>query len=262
MIFVLLFSGCGFSEKEEAKTPIKIAVIDTGFSSKAIPAENVLPGKNYLDESLSTEDTYGHGTAIASVILQNCPDAMLVPLISNAFDGKKIVQVDNDIFAQMILDAVDIYECDIINISAGLILDKDSVRDAILYAEEKGVLVVASVGNDFESFGSFRYYPAGYESVFSVGSMNPDETEISAFSQRGEWVDIFVSGEDVTIKTLSGNTRKSDGTSYSAAKITAFAAKILEESKTKPTAKELRQKVFEKASSLPDGTKYIPEDYL
>ena len=51
--------------------------------------------------------------------------------------------------------------------------------------------------------------------------------EISEFSQRGDWVDLYVPGEDIPIKTLSGNTRISSGTSFSTAKVSAQAARLL-----------------------------------
>lgn len=226
-MLAVFLAACSSENTNIEPEEVRVAVIDTGFSPKAIPAENIIPGHNYLYPELSTEDTYGHGTAIASIILQHAPESLLVPLISNAFEDNKIRQVDNDIFAQMICDAVDIYDCDIINISSGLILDKESVRNACAYAEEKGVLVVASVGNDYDVNGGVMYYPAGYESVLAVGALNADGTEISFFSQRGEWVDVYTTGENVTIGTLSGNTRTSSGSSYSAAKVTAFAANIL-----------------------------------
>ena len=122
----VLFGQPGESDRE----PVVIAIIDTGISTNAIPSENILEGKNYLDPSLSTEDTYGHGTAVASVILKHLPEAQFVPLVSNAYDNGKIKQVDNDTFAQMI-------------------------RDAVEYAEQKNVLVVASAGNDYATDGKF-----------------------------------------------------------------------------------------------------------
>lgn len=260
-IILLMFAGCSQSpatQSTEQIRPVTIAVIDTGFSSAAIPQQNIAQGKNYLDETLGTEDTYGHGTAIASVILEGCPQAVLVPLVSNAFDNGKIVQVDNDVLAQMIVDAVDVYHCNIINISAGIILDKDSIRDAVQYAEDNNVLIVASVGNDYDDYGASKYYPAAYDTVFAVGSVNKKGTEISKFSQRGEWVDIYTCGEDVTISTLSGNTRTSEGTSYSAAKITAIAAQIVAESENKLSPLQLRQQITDSAQTFPDGTKIIP----
>lgn len=215
------------TEQIEKQTAVKIAVIDTGFSPKAIPAENIIEGRNYLYPELSTEDTYGHGTAVASIILQYAPDVMLVPLVSSAYEKGKIKQVDNDTLAQMILDAVDVYDCDIINISAGILLDKDAIRDACAHAEEEGVLIVAAAGNDYQVNSDVKYYPAAYDTVLAVGALNKDGTEIADFSQRGEWVDIYAIGEEVTISTLSGNTRTGNGSSYSAAKVTAIAANIM-----------------------------------
>jgi len=259
-ILSLLCSACGTSPLTESdvKVPVTIAVIDTGFSSATIPLENIIEGRNYLDEALSTEDTYGHGTAIASVILEDCPDALLVPLVSNAYDDGKIIQVENDVLAQMIVDAVDVYHCDIINISAGLILDRDSVREAVQYAEEQNVLIVASAGNDYAEYGASKYYPAAYDTVLAVGSVNQEETDVSEFSQRGDWVDIYTCGENVMIHTLSGNTRTSDGTSYSAAKITAYAATILQQREDVLSAEEIRRMIDEHAKTLADGIKYIP----
>ena len=226
----------------EEQAPIKIAVIDTGFSTKAIPEEKTAEGKNYLYPDRSTEDTYGHGTAVASIILEHTSNVLLVPLVSNVYEDGKISQVDNAVLAQMIEDAVDVYECNIINISAGLVLDKEAVRNAVAYAEEHGALIIASSGNDYDSNGEVKYYPAAYDTVLAVGSLTEDGTEISAFSQRGEWVDVYAVGENVTIGTLSGNTRTSNGTSYSAAKITAVAATYLQMDRGM-SPKELREKI-------------------
>lgn len=44
-------------------------------------------------------------------------------------------------------------------------MDKPAVRDAIAYAEEKRVPAVASAGNDYATDGSFKYYPAGYDTI-------------------------------------------------------------------------------------------------
>jgi minor extracellular protease Epr len=180
------------------------------------------------------------------------PQAQFVPLVSNAYNKGKIKQVDNDVFAQMIRDAVDVYHCGIINVSMGLILDKPSVCEAVEYADKKGVLVVASAGNDYATDGEFIYYPAAYETVLSVGSVNKKENAISKFSQRGEWVNIYACGEEVTIKTLSGNKRESEGTSYSAAIVTARAARLLQKNKNLTPA-QLREKLLNKAKQLDSG---------
>ena len=252
VLCVCLIGGTVTAIEYFTREPVVIGIIDTGISTNAIPSENILEGKNYLDASLSTEDTYGHGTAVASVILTHLPQAQFVPLVSNAYDNGKIKQVDNDTFAQMIRDAVNVYHCQIINLSIGLILDKPSIREAVEYAEQKNVLVVASAGNDYATDGKFKYYPAGYDTVFAVGSVNKKENAISEFSQRGEWVNIYACGEEVTIKTLSGNKRESEGTSYSAALVTARAGRLLQKNPNLTPAK-LRKKLLEKAKQLDSG---------
>lgn len=241
----ICISGCRGEQEKENPTQIRVAVIDTGISTKAIPEENISEGMNYVDTELSTEDTYGHGTAVASIILSEAPNAQLVPLVSNVYEDGKIKQVENDTLAEMIKDAIDIYDCQIINLSAGLILDKDSVRNAVGYAEEQGVLVVASAGNDYEENGAVKYYPAAYENVLAVGSLVENGDEIASFSQRGDWVDTYIVGEEIPIKTLSGNETTGAGTSYSAAKVTGMAAKELEADPTISLSK-LREKLIQK----------------
>ena len=253
VLCLCLISGIIYAVEYITRDPIIIiGIIDTGISTNAIDSDHILEGKNYLDPSLSTEDTYGHGTAVASVILREFPQAQFVPLVSNAYNKGKIEQVAGDVFAQMIRDAVDVYHCQIINLSVGLILDKPSIREAVAYAEEKGVLVVASAGNDYATDGEFTYYPAAYETVLSVGSVNKKKNEISDFSQRGEWVDIYARGEEITIKTLSGDKRESEGTSYSAAIVTARAARLLQKNKNLTPA-QLREKLLKKAKQLDSG---------
>lgn len=241
----ICIAGCKGEQEKVNPTEIRVAVIDTGISTKAIPEDNISEGMNYVDTELSTEDTYGHGTAVASIILSEVPNAQLVPLVSNVYEDGKIKQVENDTLAEMIKDAIDIYDCQIINLSAGLILDKDSVRNAVEYAEEQGVLVVASAGNDYEENGAVKYYPAAYENVLAVGSLVKNGDEIASFSQRGDWVDTYIVGEEIPIKTLSGNETTGDGTSYSAAKVTRMAAKELEADPT-ISVNELREKLIQK----------------
>lgn len=236
LIITLLITGfvtaCTERQAGKAATAdkdIRVAVVDTGFSDKSIPDGSIAGGKNYIVESMGTDDTYGHGTAVASIILENVPDAELVALVSSIYDHGKLTQVDADTFAKIIMDAVDVYECDVINVSAGFAADVETVRQAVDYAKEKGVVIVAAAGNDYQDNPDAKYYPAAYESVIAVGSMNENKTSISDFSQRGEWVDIYECGENITVKTLSGNERIVSGTSYSAAIVTARVCKILEE---------------------------------
>ena len=241
---ILLFSGCAGSKQPEV---VKVAIIDTGISTKAISKNYILEGHNYLIPEGTTEDTFGHGTAVASVILENASNVKLVPLVSNVYDHGKISFVDNDTYAQMIKDAIDVYDCDMINISAGLVLDKESIRDAIAYAEKKKVLVVASAGNDYAENPNQIYYPAAYDTVVAVGALDAKGKDIAEFSQRGPWIDVFAPGEDIKVATLSGNSKKEDGSSFAAARVTAAAVSYLQKEMLSP--EKLRTLLIEEAES-------------
>lgn len=208
---------------------IRAAVIDTGFSEKAIPSGNIAGGKNYVDGDMGTDDTYGHGTAVASIILGNAPDTELVALVSSVYEHGRLKQVDADTFAGIIIDAVDVYGCDVINVSSGFAVDTEALRQAVEYVEKKGVVIVASAGNDYVENPDVKYYPAAYDGVIAVGSINESRTAISEFSQRGEWVDVYECGENITVRTLSGDSREVSGTSYAAAGVTSKVCRILEE---------------------------------
>lgn len=242
-------TSCAATTGLPAAEPLKVAVIDTGFSS-AIPTENVIPGANYLDPEAGTEDTYGHGTAVASVILSVAPEAMLVPLVSSMYDRGRMTHVSGEVLSQMIRDAVDVYGCRIINVSAGLGSDTPALQEAVDYARQQGVLVIASAGNDYGENPGVAYYPAAYDEVLAVGAL--DGEVLAAFTQRGEWVDLYAPGTDVVVTTLSGGSRKESGTSYAAAFVCGKAAQLCQ-ARADMTPDGLIEALKESATVLDSG---------
>ena len=73
--------------------------------------------------------------------------------------------------------------------------DKSSlIEDALAYAEDNNVLVVASAGNDSSSDA---FYPAAYPSVISVGASDSNGC-IQDFSNYGDFVDTYVQWDNGT----------------------------------------------------------------
>ena len=211
---------------------IRIAVIDSGFSTAVIGSESIIPGKNYICPERDTEDRIGHGTALAAFIVGSepariegyCPEAKLVPLVyadTNTEDGKEIMG-GPDLVATMVRDAVDVYGCRIILISSGTPKDEPKLREAVRYASEKNVLVVSCAGNNGETEQKV-YYPGAYEEVLCVGSVN-EEGEPAYFSQNNEFIDVWEIGTDLRLATLKGTRIRGEGTSYSAAIVAGKAA--------------------------------------
>lgn len=219
-------------EVKQPEEELKIALIDTGITKEAVNAEQILPGWNYCNNSDDTEDTIGHGTSLAGMILGSdkagltggAPDAYVVPLVcqtQNA-DGT-IAKIEPEGLAQIIRDAVDAYDCRIINISAGVKTDYEELREAVEYASEKGVLIISCAGNEGNSD---IYYPGGYDEVLCVGSANKEMTARADFSQDNATVDLLAPGEKLAVVTMKGNVMEVSGTSYSAAYVTAVAANL------------------------------------
>ena len=223
------------AEEEQPEEKLRIALIDTGIAMKAVNAERILPGWNYCNGSDDTEDTIGHGTSLAGLIVGSdqagliggAPEAYVVPLVCQTKneDGT-IEKIEPEGLAQLIRDAVDVYDCRIINISAGVKTDYDKLREAVEYATERGVMIVSCAGNEGNSD---LYYPGGYESVLCVGSANQELTGRASFSQDNDSVDVLAPGEKLSVVTMKGNVMEVSGTSYSAAYVTAAAATLWQE---------------------------------
>ena len=234
LLAVVLLLGSGHADGAE-RQPVRIAVIDTGISTAAISDENLAEGENYIIPEQDTQDRDGHGTAVASVIVGSesagiegiCPEAVLVPLVYADYgDDEKKCVADRDLIAQTIRDAVDVYDCDIINFSSVIVIHSPAIEAAVQYAQECGVLVVSASGN---GGSSKRYYPGAYEETICVGAVNEEGTGAAEFSNYHKFVDIIAPGTTVSVALPDGTPTILDGTSFATAYISGAAAKLMTE---------------------------------
>ena len=200
---------------------VKIAVIDSGVraSHEDLQSANIAEGYNMFNGSSDVIDETGHGTFITGMLAASIdngkgiagmtPNVTIVPIKCFRAGGK----TDASYIVSAVYKAVDTYECDIINLSLGLTVDLQSLKQAIEYATDKGVIVVAAAGNAGNTSIS---YPAAYSNVIGVGSIDSSGT-ISSFSQRNSSVNVVAPGSDLI------STSNSDDTNYSKGKGTSFA---------------------------------------
>lgn len=160
----------------------------------------------------------GHGLAVASTIGAKRNDRGLVGALgSNNVD---IVHVRGLGFtggiASDVADAIiwsaggsipgvpDISEpVDIINLSLGESSPCDPLsyyQEAILFARDKGIVVVAAAGNSFQDASGFA--PASCEGVLTVGA-NDYYGEATFFSNFGELVDVTFEGSSVLVSSIN-----------------------------------------------------------
>ena len=115
---------------------------------------------------------------------------------------------------------------DVINLSLGSDEEDSYLRQAIQYALEKGVIVVAAAGNDgCECIA----YPARYPEVVAVGASNSSGTTTS-FSSYGDNLDIVAPGSGIRAPSWSqavptnGYAASVAGTSFSSPYISGLLA--------------------------------------
>ena len=176
-------------------------------------------------------DGLGHGTAVASVIAARGDNGF--GLSGMAWDARVMpVKVLHDsgwgTTATMIAGLR--YALDegarIVNMSLNGSAPSQALDEAIQQAEERGVLVVTSAGNDGRNRDRVPSYPASERSpsVITVASANRAGALApgSAFGRTS--VDIAAPGDEVLASDLGGRFTRHSGTSFAAAYVTGAAA--------------------------------------
>lgn len=164
-----------------------------------------VPGYDFVDDRTLVTDDNGHGTHVAGTIAQATNnnygvagiayEASIMPLKVLSANGGGTV---SDI-AESIKFAAD-NGADIINMSLGGSGESQIMKEAINYAHNKGVVIVAAVGNANQNSAS---YPARYPHVFGVSATDPTG-EKAPYSNFGAGVDISAPGGSTSDKNEAG----------------------------------------------------------
>lgn len=207
---------------------INVGVIDSGCNRHIDIIANLAGGHNYILNNDDFSDNVGHGTHVAGIIAAEdnefgitgvAPKANIYAL--KCFDAN--YQTTVSMLAKAIYSAVDDYHCSIINMSLGLKTNRQTLYDAIKYAFDHNVIIVAAVGNDGNDT---LYYPAAYEEVVGVGSIGATK-EKSSFSQSNETVLVVAPGEECLSLTGENDYTVKSGTSQATPLVTGVAAILL-----------------------------------
>lgn len=205
--------------------PITVAVIDTGvcMSHEDLEGRVLSGGYDFVDNDDDPEDVFGHGCSVAGIIAANtdnaigiagfAPNSSILPVRVLGPSGSGSMA---DVAAGIVYAADN--GADIINLSLGSMVGSQVTKDAVEYAMDKGVTVIASAGN---SGGSLPGYPARYEGVVAVGAIDANGSR-SSFSNKGG--DIWAPGRDVHTIYLDNGYKALNGTSFSAPYVAAMAA--------------------------------------
>ena len=117
--------------------------------------------------------------------------------------------------------SVDKYYADILNMSWTLNRDSNLLHEAIQYASENGVLILAAAGNlSFQTPSGSQVYPAAWEEVIGVAGADLDENGNSISSL---W---YIGGEAVYV-SANGSYEDQKGSSYAVPRVSAAVAGYL-----------------------------------
>ncbi len=210
---------------------VRVALLDTmvavdhpAFAGKALRQFDLIG-------TAATDSPYrGHGTAVASIL---GGDSSYGPALAPAAEMLHFRVLDDDgigetfTIANGIIEAVE-QGARVISLSLGSHHDSGVLRDAVRYAADRGVALVASAGNHGLEDGIF--YPARYEEVVSVGAVDADRIR-PAFSNQGPQADIAAAGVGVRSASIGGSDEAVafSGTSASAPFVAGAIAGLLSE---------------------------------
>lgn len=215
---------------------VRVGVLDSGLYSEHedfIDA-HIIDGWNFCDDSADISDKTGHGTLISGIIAAQinngfgiagiAPDVQLVPL--KCFSTNRGTVSD---IVKALIESVDSYHCDVLNLSFGMKTNSKSLQDAITYVQEHNVLLIAAAGNlpagTYSTGDDPLMYPAAYEAVTGVGAVDVSKN-VASFSCQNPSVLVTAPGKKIIgpgyTKTDSYITK--NGTSFAAPEVTAAAA--------------------------------------
>ncbi|EAM50759.1 S8 family peptidase [Crocosphaera watsonii WH 8501] len=192
---------------------ITVAVIDSGVSRVPdLRQTEFVPGYDFVNDRKDARDDNGHGTHVAGTIAQSTNNnygvagvayqAKIMPLkVLSAQGGGSVSDI-----ADAIRFAAD-NEADIINMSLGGGGESQVMKDAIDYAYNKGVVIIAAAGNSNQNAAS---YPARYPKVISVSALDATGKK-APYSNYGAGVDISAPGGSEEGKILQETIDPSTG---------------------------------------------------
>jgi subtilisin family serine protease len=175
---------------------VVVAVLDTGIDGSHPDLNGALvPGRDIVHNTSNPVDDNGHGTAVAGVIAARgdngiglagaCWACTVMPVKVLGQDG---TGTTSDVAAGIIW-AVD-HGARVINLSLGAPGTTEALSEAIDYAANKDVVVVAAAGN---SSSADPYYPAADVAVIGVAATN-EQDQLYGWSNHGSWVQVAAPG--------------------------------------------------------------------
>lgn len=163
-----------------------------------------------------------HGTQTASLLLQEAPDARLIPYRYPRLDMLRMTDLIEDAAADGVV---------ILNMSLGSNRADEWQAFEKAAAAHPEMLFVVSAGNNGRDIDSQPVYPAALnlDNMLVVSSADSNGHLAPGSNWGQESVDLLVPAEEMLVTDFSGRPRVVSGSSYAAVRVSALAACLLQE---------------------------------
>lgn len=200
-----------------------VAILDTGALAHPILEGGSARSIDLIDAPGAPTALSPHGTAVASLVAGRdgagvAPKAEILSIRVLDADGVG----DTFTLAQGIVEAAD-RGAQVINMSLGAFGYSETLAEAIRYADQRGVALVAATGN--EGAGALPF-PAQFEQVIAVSAIDAAGRH-AAFSNQGAAVDLAAPGVGVYAAWDEGAWISFTGTSAAAPYVAGGIAAIM-----------------------------------
>ncbi len=213
-------------------------------------------------------DDHGHGTHVAGIAGARINNGVGIAGMAGTARLMAVKVLDEygngwySDLAQGIVYAVD-NGADVINLSVGGEPASETLQEAVDYAHDHGVLVVAAAGNRDPHTGyDAVLYPAACEHALAVAATNQDDARPS-FSNHGPQVDVAAPGTDIYSTWYRGNYFTQSGTSMATPHVSGLAA-LIWSARPNLLAAQVTEIITSTARDVNGGTLQFPgwDEYL
>ena len=236
-----------------------VAIFDSGFRnytnlpafSHLIDREGIIQTFDYTKNSVSVENNFDHGLRVLSVLgadaemIGAVPQANYILAITENEVSEYRIEEYNWLFAAEMADSAGV---DVINTSLGYsVFDDESmsytqdqmdgettvISRAASIAASKGIVLVASAGNEGNNAWGTITAPADSEHLLAVGAVN-NLADLANFSSTGPSADgrikpdVVAQGVNTQLTNSQGTVTFQNGTSFSAPLVAGLAAGLME----------------------------------
>jgi len=258
-------------EESKGAAEVIIAIIDTGVDLEHPDLVNkmISSGRDFVNDDFDATDDNSHGTFVAGIAAAETNNNEGVAGVAWNCKILPIKCADdkgwswNSLLIEGIYWAVD-NNASVINISIGGSDTDPLLKDALKYAFDNNVVVVAAAGNEAEPV----LYPAAYtEYCLAVAASDYDDNQAS-WSNYGPEIDVAAPGERIvgcvpdwfwgpgSIPYAFGS-----GTSYASPHVAGFAA-LIKSSKDWLTAAEIMNIICYSADDINSTEHPGKDDYM